>query len=67
VLDHAFGPLGLRRVEAMVTPGNAASVGLLTAQGFRLEGLLRDYGYWLGRFWDQMLFARLSTDAVSPG
>lgn len=64
VLDHAFGALGLHRVEAMVTPGNQASVGLLTAQGFRLEGLLRDYGYWRGRFWDQQLFARLSTDGA---
>jgi RimJ/RimL family protein N-acetyltransferase len=39
-----------------------ASVGLLTAHGFRLEGLLRDHGHWRGRFWDQQLFARLSTD-----
>jgi ribosomal-protein-alanine N-acetyltransferase len=62
VLDYAFETLGLHRVEAMVTPGNLASVGLLTAQGFLLEGLLRDYGYWRGRFWDQQLFARLSTD-----
>jgi ribosomal-protein-alanine N-acetyltransferase len=64
VLDHAFRTLGLHRVEAMVTPGNAASVGLLTAHGFRLEGLLRDHGHWRGRFWDQQLFARLSTDRL---
>ena len=64
VLDHAFGPLGLHRVEAMVTPGNVASAALLIAQGFRLEGLLRDHGYWLGRFWDQQVFARLSTDGA---
>lgn len=62
VLDHAFGTVGLHRVEAMVTPGNQASVRLLTAHGFRLEGLLRDHGHWRGRFWDQQLFARLSTD-----
>ena len=62
VLDYAFGPLGLHRVEAMVTPGNTASAGLLTAQGFRLEGLLRGYGYWRGRFWDQQLFAKLAGD-----
>jgi ribosomal-protein-alanine N-acetyltransferase len=64
VLDHAFETLGLHRVEAMITPGNAASVGLLTAHGFRLEGLLRDHGHWRGRFWDQQLFARLSTDRL---
>jgi len=62
VLDYAFGPLGLRRVEALVTPGNMASAGLLLAQGFRLEGLLRGYGHWRGRFWDQQLFAKLVGD-----
>lgn len=63
VVNYGFQALGLHRIEALVTPGNAASVGLLTARGFRLEGLLRDYGHWRGRFWDQQLFARLSTDA----
>ena len=67
VVDYGFQTLGLHRIEALVTPGNAASVGLLTAQGFRLEGLLRDYGCWRGRFWDQQVFARLSTDKVSRG
>lgn len=64
VLDYAFATLGLHRVEAMVTPGNEASVGLLTAHGFRLEGLLRDHSHWRGRFWDQQLFARLATDRL---
>lgn len=64
VVDYAFGTLGLHRIEAMVTPGNAASVALLSAQGFRLEGLLRDHGQWRGRFWDQQLFAKLATDWV---
>lgn len=62
VLAYAFGTLALHRVEAMVTPGNAASAGLLIANGFRLEGLLREHGHWRGRFWDQQLFARLATD-----
>lgn len=62
VVDYAFGTLGLHRVEAMVTPGNAASAALLVGHGFRLEGLLRDHGQWRGRFWDQQLFAKLSGD-----
>ncbi len=62
VLDYAFGPLELRRVEAMVTPGNMASASLLAANGFRLEGLLREHGHWRGRFWDQQLFATLAGD-----
>lgn len=62
VVGYAFETLGLRRVEAMVTPGNAASAALLVSQGFRLEGLLRDYGQWRGQFWDQQVFARLAND-----
>jgi ribosomal-protein-alanine N-acetyltransferase len=67
VTDYGFQTLGLHRLEAMVTPGNTASAGLLERHGFCLEGLLRDHGYWRGRFWDQQLFARLSTDSVSRG
>lgn len=42
VLDHAFGPLGLRRVDAEVDPDNLASNALLQRLGFTHEGLLRD-------------------------
>lgn len=37
----AFGPMGLRRLEAEVNPENTASVKLLESVGFRREGLLR--------------------------
>lgn len=60
VLAHGFGTLGLRRVEAMVTPGNLASATLLERLGFVREGVLRDHAFWKGRFWDQWLYARLA-------
>jgi ribosomal-protein-alanine N-acetyltransferase len=59
VLEHGFEGLGLHRIEAMVTPGHVASVALLERHGFVLEGVLRDYAFWKGRYWDQQLFARL--------
>ena len=42
-LDHAFGPVGLHRVEATVRPENAASRAVLAKVGFREEGLLKRY------------------------
>lgn len=42
-LDHAFGPVGLHRVEATVRPENHASQAVLRNVGFREEGLLRRY------------------------
>jgi len=62
LLKHGFGALGLRRIEALVTPGNVASAALLERHGFRGEGMLRDHGFWKGRYWDQWLYARLATD-----
>lgn len=41
VLQHAFGPMGLYRIEADVDPRNAGSLRLLEGLGFRREGLLR--------------------------
>ena len=38
VLDYAFGPLSLHRIEANIQPGNAASIALAIGAGFRLEG-----------------------------
>jgi RimJ/RimL family protein N-acetyltransferase len=42
VVDYAFGPLGLRRLEADTDPRNLASLRALERLGFAREGLLRE-------------------------
>jgi [ribosomal protein S5]-alanine N-acetyltransferase len=41
-IDHAFGPLGLRRLEADIDPRNSGSQRLLERLGFLKEGYLRE-------------------------
>jgi RimJ/RimL family protein N-acetyltransferase len=41
ILDYAFGPMGLSRIEADTDPRNAASIRMLERLGFVREGLLR--------------------------
>jgi ribosomal-protein-alanine N-acetyltransferase len=66
VLDFGFETLGLRRIEAMVTDGNAPSCRLLERHGFEREGLLRDHAHWKGRFWDQIVYGRVADSPSSP-
>lgn len=42
LIEHAFGTLNLRRIEADIDPRNVASARLLERLGFVREGLLRD-------------------------
>jgi len=59
VLDYGFVSMGLNRVEALVDPRNAASVGLLRKLGFVQEGLLRDYEFERGAFIDLYMVSLL--------
>ena len=59
-LAHAFGPLGLHRVQANARPENSRSLVLLDRLGFVREGLSRDYLFIDGAWRDHVLTARLN-------
>ncbi|MGG7566907.1 GNAT family N-acetyltransferase [Rhodovulum sp. DZ06] len=66
VRDHAFGVMGLSRLEAATLPENAASRGLLERSGFRHEGRAEAYLQIGGRWRDHVLYAALRGDRL-PG
>jgi ribosomal-protein-alanine N-acetyltransferase len=57
LLDLAFGPLSLHRLEANIQPGNAPSIALARRSGFRLEGYSPRYLLIGGRWRDHERYA----------
>ena len=71
VLDYAFGPLSLHRIEANIQPGNAASIALARGAGFRLEGYSPRYLLIGGQWRDHERYAltvdeRAQADGRAP-
>lgn len=66
VADHAFGRLGLHRLEAACIPENEASSRLLLKAGFRSEGEARAYLKINGAWRDHLLFGMLADDLTPP-
>ncbi|MGY1809688.1 GNAT family N-acetyltransferase [Blastococcus sp. SYSU D00669] len=65
VCDHAFGPVGLHRLQADIRPENGPSQRLVERLGFTREGLLRRYLDIDGDWRDHLTFALLAEDV--PG
>jgi RimJ/RimL family protein N-acetyltransferase len=65
VVDYAFGPLGLRRLEADTDPRNLASQRALERLGFTREGLLRERWQVGDEISDTALFGLLAREWVA--
>lgn len=59
LLDHTFGSLDLRRIEADVDPRNAASIRRLEALGFEREGYAQERWIVGGETQDSVLYGLL--------
>lgn len=58
VLDFAFGPAQLHRIQAAIMPRNARSLRVIGKLGFRREGYAERYLQIAGKWEDHILFAR---------
>jgi ribosomal-protein-alanine N-acetyltransferase len=58
VLDFAFGPAGLHRVQAAIMPRNERSLRVAEKLGFRREGYAERYLQIAGRWEDHLIFAK---------
>ncbi|MES2956983.1 MAG: GNAT family N-acetyltransferase [Pseudomonadota bacterium] len=67
LLEHGFGALQLKRVEADIDPRNAASARSLERLGFMREGLLRERWIVDGEVSDTALYGLLARDWRGAG
>lgn len=62
LIDHAFGALGLHRIEADVDPRNSVSLRVLERLGFQREGHLRERYFKDGEIQDSVILGLLRRD-----
>jgi ribosomal-protein-serine acetyltransferase len=66
VLDHAFGPLGLHRVELRTNPTNQRSRSVAQRLGFTQEGVLREAAAFPDERRDDVVYGLLASEWQSP-
>jgi RimJ/RimL family protein N-acetyltransferase len=59
ILRFGFEELGLHRVGAWTVADNTASARVLEKLGMTLEGRLRDYHRYKGRYWDVLMYGMI--------
>jgi [ribosomal protein S5]-alanine N-acetyltransferase len=60
VLGYGFTTMGLHSVEAIVNPGNNASIKLLERNKFMREAYFREDFFWEGKFLDSAVYSLLA-------
>lgn len=62
IVRHAFGALGLHRLEADIDPRNFASIRLVERLGFKREGHLRERYFVADEIQDSLIYGLLAPD-----
>lgn len=64
VIKFGFEKMELNRIEALCNPENTASIKVLEKVGMKLEGLLRQYLFFKGKFWDFNIYSILKSQFI---
>jgi len=62
VISYGFDHMQLNRIDALVYIENERSTRLLQRLGFKQEGLLRDYFFLNGKYYDHYIFSLLKKE-----
>jgi len=62
IVGHGFDTLNLHRIELSVYESNQGGVRAYEKVGFQREGVLRQYLYREGRYWDALLMSILKAE-----
>jgi RimJ/RimL family protein N-acetyltransferase len=62
LVDHAFGAMGLHRLEADIDPRNAGSIRSVERLGFKREGLLKERYFVAGEIQDSLIYGLLAPE-----
>ena len=62
IIRHIFDTTEINRIEAIIRPGNTRSRKLASRVGFQEEGILRDYIFFDGQYWDNVLYSLLKKE-----
>jgi ribosomal-protein-alanine N-acetyltransferase len=62
VINFGFNQLEIKRIEAEVMQGNITSEKVLEKLNFKKEGILREWMFWNGKYYDMTMFSLLKAD-----
>jgi RimJ/RimL family protein N-acetyltransferase len=57
LVDYLLAHTPVHRIQAVTTAGNVAEETALANAGFRREGVLREVGFWAGRWTDAAMYS----------
>jgi len=62
VINYGFKEMNLNRIEALIDPMNEISIRIITKNGFKKEGLLREHYKNKNKFEDSIMYSLLKSE-----